>query len=810
MVGRAYALPRKWSGENLSADLANQKSFLETVANDRVFFGFNNVAEITSTLKMAREGLDRDGSGQGVSLDLFKRVTALFAARKKKFVQSLSRILVDLAEKAMLPAPLSYYSTFDWYNDVDIVLHNTHDYAYEHGLKAKWDRAGTHTLKKFNDGMRTLQQQGDVDEHWNPTTVQSSAPEQSAVLLSEPPCPMGLLQGPGNALKSRDIIDQLIAYYRRQTVKTTMREASEIFRDLHTIKLCISKLFSASKELKVTLQEILGKDEIHAYHEWCFRFEAIWATPAISTIQQRFQNLKKVTDGQPLGRAELTLFEFAKDLESLAMECDGPENASLDEWNYMTPRFVSELSAAKAASDLEGEYLAFQDHAYFGAELTRLWLLVWRTLKVIQFPLPEKPEEVLFPGNESKMSLTDPFAIERAFFERDGQPSSNQVSLSSFIQTGDVKNPQWIEEFVRKYCDHVAKCHEEKGKYYWQFSTFGPKPVPTVVVTTLQASSQRPIPHPDWNMLLHRVVLRLNYLLGDQKVLKRWSRDKKTQSLAYLDVNKSSTGVRERGQGQTSGGSVNPDGGMNSQEYVGDASHGPTGCSTLGALTGGVDGNCGQDGEGSGDGNGGDRDNQGRKSKSSTSSSSSSSHSDQENQPPPVGTEPLPTGADFDAYAKNSVSPTSSGIPLLRPTDDEAADAKFQRVLNSLADDTVPVNPKSSPVRTDSTQENIIPPPVNAGSLATRALPSAFPWVQYPLGETRASERAQSLQISREMQQHGLATSGPHVEDVQNVVPEPLRLISAPEDDVFQPGKIRSRRLLVTTALLLNTLPFHQ
>ena len=810
MVRRAYALPRKWSGENLSVDLANQLSFLETVANDKVFFGFNNIAEITSTLKMAREGLDRDGSGQGVSLELFKRVATLFAAQKMKYVHSLSRILVDLAEKAMLPAPLSYDNTFDWYNDADIVLHNIHDYAYDHDLKANWDKAATHTLKKFNEGMRTLQQQGDVDEHWNPTAVQSSAPEQSTVSLSEPPCPTGLLQGPANALKSKDILDQLIAYYKRQTVKTTMTEASEIFRDLHTIKLSISKLLSASKELNMTLQEILGKDKINAYHDWCLRFEAIWATPAISAIQQRFQDLKKVIDGQPLGRAELTLFEFAKDLESLAMECDGPENASLDEWNYMTPRFVSESSAAKAASDLEGKYLAFQDHAYQGAELTHLWLLVWRTLKAIKFPLPEEPEEVLLPGKESTMSQIDPFAIERAFFESDGQPSSNQVSLSSSVRTGDVRNPHWIEGFVGKYCDHVAKCYNEKGKYYWQFSTFGPKPVPTVVVTTLQVFSQRPIPHPDWNMLLHRVVLRLNHLLGDQKVLKRWSRDKKTQSLAYLDVSKCSTGVRERGQGQASDDSGHPDNGRNSQENVDDASNRPAGRSTLGTLTGGGDGNGGHNGEGSGNGNGGDRDSQGRKSKSSTSSGSSSSHSNQENHPPAAGTEPLPTGADFDAYVRNSASPPSSQIPPLGPADDDAADAEMQRVLNLLADDTVPVNPASSPVRTDPNQENVIPPPVDAGSLATRTLPSAFAWVQYPVGETRASERAQSLQITREMHQRGIATSGPHVEDVQNIVPEPLRLVPAPEGDVFEPGKIHPVRYLVTIALLLHTSPLYQ
>src|SRR4051812_47939230 len=307
-------------------------------------------------------------------------------------------------------------------------------------------------------------------------------PEQPNKSLDQLPCPLELLHGPRTAAKATQIFDHLIAYYQRQIVKTTKAETWNIFRDLHTLKLCISQLFSDSIELKMPIVQLLGKEKLQAYRAWGLRFEAIWAAPAISAIRQRIRDIRNLVDGQPLGRTELNCFGFAKDLGSLAMKWDCPEHASLADWNHLVPRLVSAAAAAKAADDFEQEYLAFQNHAYASAELTRLWLLVWRTLKAVRFPLAKEPEEVLLPGEESRISKIDAFAIERTFFGCAENPTSNQASLSNFVQTGDANNPQWIEGFVSKYCNHVAKCHDEKEKYYWQFTTMGVSPIPKIVV----------------------------------------------------------------------------------------------------------------------------------------------------------------------------------------------------------------------------------------------------------------------------------------------------------------------------------------
>ena len=796
-------------GKDLREVIAEQVWFLENIASAEDFLRSNKIVEITSTLETARDVIDDIASGQAVPRDLMKRAEHLFEALKAKYAPKLSKLLVNFAEKVALKSTLSHHELIESCSVIEQNLHETRDYAYEYGLGAQWEKAITNVQEKHDEEMRQLQSRGLVDGRWSPTTVEASTSstvstpsmvntlsKQSIDSLTQPPCPMELLQGPRNVAKANEILDHLIAYYERQVVKAPKTELSEIFHDLHTIKFCISRLFSDSKELKSTLQQILSKEKIHAYHAWRLRFEAVWATPAISEIQQRFRDLKKLTDSQPLGRAELICFEFAKDIRSLAMEWDGLESASPEEWNYMAPRFVSEASAAKAADDFEQDYLAFQDQTYADAELSRLWLLVWRTLKVVQFPLPEEPAEVLLPGEESKVSKVEPFAIERAFFESDGQPSPNQLSLSSFVQTGDVNNPQWIEVFVSKYCDHVAKCHDEKEKYYWQFSTMEPKPVPKIVVTTLQASNQQPTPHPEWNMLLHRIVLRLNRLLGGQKVLKRWWHDKETQELAYLDVSKSSAGIRERGQGRSSGGAATTDCGNGNKEKGNGGSDKPFGRSNLGSQTGGAAGNGGQDRDGSSDGNGGDRKNQGGNSTSPNGTSSISSNipseilsEDEENQTCPARTLPIPTREEPDAFAKNSASPESRQLPFLGLADDEAAAAGVERLLREFGD-SVSVNPMASSVSPDSNQENFIPP-VDAGPLATRVLSSDFTWAQYPLGETRASERAQSVQIAREMRQRGITTSGPHVEDVQNIALGPLRLTSNPEDmDASQTGKM--------------------
>jgi hypothetical protein len=623
-------------------------------------------------------------------------------------------------------------------------------------------------------------------------------PDQPNKPLDQLPCPVELLHGPRTAAKATQIFDHLIVYYQRQTVKTAKAQTSDIFRDLHTLKLCITQLFSDSIVLEIPLEQLLGKEKLQAYRAWGLRFEAIWAAPAISAIQQRFWDMRNLIDRQPLGCTELSCFEFAKDLESLAMKWDCPDHASLADWNHLTPRLVSAASAAKAADDFEQEYLAFQNHAYASAEVTRLWLLVWRTLKAVQFPLAKEPGEVLLPGEESKISKIDTFAIERVFFGCAENPSSNQASLSNFVQTGDANNPQWIEEFVSKYCSHVAKCHDEKKKYYWQFSTMGPNPIPTIVVSTLQASNEQAIAHPEWNMLLHRVVLRLNHLLGDQKVLKRWWYDKGTHSLAYLDVQKCSASIPETAQCHSIGGAPATTSGGRTKGNGNDAPDEPSSrllprnpnSSVLGDTLRGAAGNCGKDGEGPGDGSGGDRKSQGRTRESSTTSDNSSSANgdDQENKTPPVSALPLATKAQLDALARNSISP---GSPQLGPEYDDTAAVEARKILDHFTT-AVPrkliassVSPENS-----SNQENVVLP-VDAGCLPTRVMPSAFPWVNYPLGETRASERAMGMQIAREMCERGVMTSGPHVEDVENIVPKPLRLSPNGKDaDTNQAGKI--------------------
>jgi hypothetical protein len=634
-------------------------------------------------------------------------------------------------------------------------------------------------------------------------------PEQPNKPLDQSPCPVELLHGPRTAAKAIQIFDHLIAYYQRQIVRTTRAQTSDIFRDLHTLKLCIAQLFSDSIELKVPIEQLLGKEKLQAYRAWGLRFEGIWAAPAISAIRQRFQNMRNVINSQPLGRTELNCFEFAKDLESLAMKWDCPEHASLADWNHLAPRLVSAASAAKAADDFEQEYLAFQNRAYASAELTLLWLLVWRTLKAVRFPLAKGPDEVLLPGEESKISKIDAFAIERTFFGCAENPSSNQAHLSNFVHTGDANNPQWIEAFVSKYCNHVAKCHDEKEKYYWQFSTMGPSPIPKIVVSTLQASNEQATAHPEWNMLLHRVVLRLNYLLGDQKVLKRWWHDKQTHSLAYLDVQKCSTAILERSQCHSTGNTPTTTDGSETKGNSNDAPDKPSDHPILRSLNSlvlgnapcGAAGNDGQDGEGSGNGNGGDRKSQGRTRESSTSfasspsaSSSSANDDDQKNKTSLAGALPLATKVQLDAFARNSASSRSPQIPPLGPGDDEAAAAEARRFLDHFTT-AIPGKSIASSVSPEnsSNQENVVPP-VDAGRLPTKVMPSAFPWVNYPLGETRASERAMGMQIAREMRESGVVTSGPHVEDVQNIVPRPLRLSPNRGDaDTNQAGKVHFR-----------------
>jgi hypothetical protein len=79
-------------------------------------------------------------------------------------------------------------------------------------------------------------------------------PEQPNKPLDQLPCPVELLHGPRTAAKATQIFDHLIAYYQRQTVKAAKAQTSDIFRNLHTLKLCIahSNGFLGRRSCKLT------------------------------------------------------------------------------------------------------------------------------------------------------------------------------------------------------------------------------------------------------------------------------------------------------------------------------------------------------------------------------------------------------------------------------------------------------------------------------------------------------------------------------------------------------------------------------
>lgn len=474
---------------------------------------------------------------------------------------------------------------------------------------------------------------------------------------------------------------------------------------------------------------------------------------SLTVFQQQFEIVRKRAPLWSLGQGEY-------------------EYSTLDRLLHQ-PHLVDTSDLAK--QNVETEYLDFQNTTYAKNEVTQLWLLVWRSLKAMYHWIDIMPAMNI--GTDGTPN-DDEYMIERSFFgsKETTDEKSIQHRMRAIIDTGDLHNQEAIEDIVDEYCQYIADCHNNKTQYYQQFKLLiDARPVAGVAITHLQRLSLDSSWDPAYNVILHRVTVRLNYLLANRRPLRRWWICGKTGLQHFIDLD-NLAGQPSDGNGQSvpsgSGSGTRQTGGRSATRNNTQ----PSGSS--GRRLGGAAGSGGQNDGSSGNGRENDRDNDipGRIDKSSVSSSESSSSesdADEENNGPSAPTVPMPTKAQADAFVRGPVSPTHSILP--QPSHPDYA-AAMERAISQIRVG----NFRPAFMRDRDGQDTYTAGEIDDPTLERRVLPSANPYVQYPLGETRASERAMGMQVGREMRERGIRTSGPHVEDVQNIPPRSLRLADAP------------------------------
>jgi hypothetical protein len=164
----------------------------------------------------------------------------------------------------------------------------------------------------------------------------------------------------------------------------------------HLLVLCLSD------DVHPNFWETLPAPKVELYKQECRCFAAFWRSAAKASIKDEFQSLTlDFLDGKLDLKQEPAFHTYASHLDCVApvLRKEIDQHA----WKTFAPTFFSHQDALKMWISLADLYHKFQDATYNLREDTRLWLFVWRSLKVIglasrapQFKLPTAPKTMSF------------------------------------------------------------------------------------------------------------------------------------------------------------------------------------------------------------------------------------------------------------------------------------------------------------------------------------------------------------------------------------------------------------------------------
>ena len=765
-------VPKCWSTKGILSVLQEQSDIITDVNAAEGNEGARSVLEYVGHIDPIDKSL-RIGDGrlkQGGMQPALRATVRTLRDQMRFFKNSCDLELKNLLSSsadATYPVPLHKGTLESWHKAVQTILSGLLDFAQRRNFLRELKKAITNVEAKHQEGLLKLQGQGSVE------STDSVIPE---ALNPQLPIELDLVElwdagGDLDESTTQEIVDNVLKYYQGEVEKYDInKRACSTFQDIHQISFAIALLLKPDATNTSPLNRYISQEKQNAVQDWGRRFEDVYAGDSIKQIQTEAAKLAVEARGEVLGRAEFRFFELGAKLGPTLC----PEFANEAQFFALVPSFMSQAAKEDAVTDLEEVYLEFQSDVYPQNETTYLWLLVWRALKTLQilsgktvngFPQKSATAKWTVHGEtepqEHPQSTADVFEIDRLFYQNVLGTDRYKGLYEAILPNGDICNIERIEGYVESYFHHVAECKKESSKYYWQFKTFTSQPVPPVILEGLADFIEAPNWNADSLTFLHRIALRLAFLCKE-KPFRRFERDQGTGTIIYCDIQKrGNTPSRDQSQRTSpppsgpTGAGANGDG-RRTAPYSSGAILGRT----LGAAAGG---------------SGGDDPNDGRRGGNPPrdanypvlpAASSSSSESDDETAPAPA------TEEEARDFMQNPASP---GWGSARLNDAETQDADTIRVPQDLSEMLATGRNALDEQENERLAAFNIPAAV-APNLESRDRRSAFPFAYNPMPETRATERAASRQIEREMADAGITTEGPRLSDVENVVPRPVRL----------------------------------
>ena len=239
-------------------------------------------------------------------------------------------------------------------------------------------------------------------------------------------------------------IEAFTLYFRHMADEEPSTTRQSIFAELRSVKTTLQELILGYDGIDI--EATVSQSMLLEYQEERLRFVNTWRLPMMNMLETKFDQLRHV-----LRTGELSLeleFWFHAVFDCLLLLFPIPLAARrLDEsiwWKY-APIFAEYKEFQASYVQLKRHYQEFQYKTYGAREDTKLWLLIWRSLRLISSTY-EGPGHK-FPNSWGNMK----YEVETAFF---AMPMVHNMFPAAEMELG-AQQIELVEMIVAQYCEDM-------------------------------------------------------------------------------------------------------------------------------------------------------------------------------------------------------------------------------------------------------------------------------------------------------------------------------------------------------------------
>lgn len=459
------------------------------------------IHDISQNLSSARFSAETYGDWI-VPQEQLNLLSDLLEEFKQENANNIRLAILSLGRRPLM-ANLDAETLQGWYRPILEILQLSKDFAEEQGFEKDWIQVSEKTRARWLTECQRLAENGES------VSCDLSIPELRRTFRPLPNCePLQLHPLPDNSRKAGvvAVAQEILAWYRRFSSINITADWAFFLGDVQTIADRLSILLKPGLNGKESLwSSCIDPNTQVLIESWCQRFKFLWKRPAQAALEQKFQSLAQLvsTTDKTFSEEEFQLLH--RDLELL--HSPPPNDVAPQHWHKFSPGMLDDLQAAGARVRIIHLYASYQEQTYPTDEKSRLWLLIWKSLKAIYFLL--RARNFTFP-EDTDTGFRDRYSVDTLFFN-DGRI---RALFERILGADEASSGHLIEDLVATYCLHVSNCRKHAYQHYFQFGKLADSQIHESILGEVEEYHRDPQWNPNQHVHLQRMAFRLNRLLG--------------------------------------------------------------------------------------------------------------------------------------------------------------------------------------------------------------------------------------------------------------------------------------------------------